>query len=562
MVRPYKVLAALFLSHLSPAQVQLPGFFTQDTLTMPCPQDTSILIRGYQGWEAYQTTDDAWYGPRDTTRCFDLWRLSGTYPYPSILVDQIAPGKPVFLRARYDEDHVLPLGTNNQYSFGFSAYAPFGFDGSTCPGGPCTGLFAAVRIPSEDGLGTDLRWYDAAYDEQEFGPYPFTLCVPTEKFEQNELREFIVSMKLAESQPGSYIQSFGSEVQNMEEWGTLVRLTEEELPAYRTGPFSYEFWSFSWLNYLVMHPGASYPSATNMGYLDFTPEPNVPEPTPITVTLGEYSGFNFQPHTQLRGALVQGSDTLRHPLTVINQGADLCMGWEFIEVLWPGASTFEYRSGHVDMASRQACFQFQSGSTLSVASGSTFQYGWNGRGMLLMSSEAKLDIAPGGTLDMHGMLIMKEPPGATEAQDLHVTLGPGARLNFAPGAKLHNAFSIGARMQLVVTLDGGTLDISGLSAQDRAKVRVVELPADGTALARVIGNPVDDRLVMELALRNSATVQVRVVDSMGRLVREQTQALDAGTTRTTWNTTGLRPGQYVLEARSGEQRSVIRFVKP
>jgi hypothetical protein len=135
-------------------------------------------------------------------------------------------------------------------------------------------------------------------------------------------------------------------------------------------------------------------------------------------------------------------------------------------------------------------------------------------------------------------------------------------LNFTPGAKLHNAFSIGARMQLVVTLDGGALDISGLSAEDRAKVRVVELPADGTALARVIGNPVDDRLVMELALRNSATVQVRVVDAMGRLVREQTQALDAGTTRTTWNTTGLRPGHYVLEARNGEQRSVVRFIKP
>ncbi|MCU0319044.1 MAG: hypothetical protein MUE88_03055 [Flavobacteriales bacterium] len=561
MDRRYTVFA-LLLAYGSSAQVQLPSFNPADTLTMPCPQDTSILIRGYQGWEAYQTTDDAWYGPRDTTRCFDLWRLLGTYPYPSILVDQIAPGRPVFLRARYDDNNVLPLSSNNQYGLGFETYSPFGFDTSPCPGGPCTGVFAAVRIPSEDGVGTDLRWYDAAYDDQEFGPYPFTLCVPTEKFEQNELREFIVSMKLAESQPGQYIQPFSSEVQNMDQDGSLVRLTEDVLPDYRTGPFSFEFWSFSWLNYLVMHPGASYPSPTNMGYLDFAPEPNVPEPTPITVTLGDYSGFNFQPYTQLRGALVQGSDTLRHPLTVINQGADLCMGWEFVEVLWPGGSTFEYRSGHVDLASRQACFQFQKGSTLRVAPGSTFQYGWNGRGMLLMSSEANLDIAPGGIFDMHGMLIMKESPGATEPQDMQVTLGRGATLRFAPGAKLHNAFSIGGRMQLVVTLDGGTLDISGLSAEDRAKVRVVELPAAGTALARLIGVPVGDQLVLDLALRGPGTVQLRVVDAMGRSVLEGTRAVAAGTTRTTLPTNALRSGQYVLEARSAEQRSVVRFIKP
>ncbi|MEZ4757610.1 MAG: T9SS type A sorting domain-containing protein [Flavobacteriales bacterium] len=562
MVRPYAALVALLIPDLLCAQVELPSFAPHDTVTMPCPQDTSILIRGYQGWEAYQTTDDAWYGPRDTTRCFDLWRLLGTYPYPSILVDQIAPERPVFLRARYNDDYILPLSSNNQYGFGFSAYGPYGFDTGSCPGGPCTGAFAAVRIPSEDGLGTDLRWYDAAYDDQEFGPYPFTLCVPTEKFELNELREYIVSMKLAESQPGQYIESFWSEVQDMEQWGTLVRLTEDELPAYRTGPASYEFWSFSWLNFLVMHPGDSYPSATNIGYLDFSPEPNLPDPTPITVTLGDFTGFNFQPHTQLRGSLVEGSDTLRHPLTVINQGADVCMGWEFIEVLWPDASTFEYRSGHVDMASRQACFQFQSGSTLRIASGSTFQYGWNGRGMLLMSSEAKLDIATGGTLDMHGMLIMKEPPGATEAQDFHVTLVPGTRLRFAPGARLHNDFSIGSRMQLVVTLDGGDLDISGLSPEDRAKVRVVELPAEGAPLARVLGNPVQDELVMELALRAGAEVQVRVVDAMGRLVWDQGQAHAAGITRSVLDVRAFRPGHYVLEARSGDARTVVRFIKP
>jgi hypothetical protein len=117
-------------------------------------------------------------------------------------------------------------------------------------------------------------------------------------------------------------------------------------------------------------------------------------------------------------------------------------------------------------------------------------------------------------------------------------------------------------MQLVVTLDGGTLDISGLSAEDRAKVRVVELPAAGTALARLIGVPVGDQLVLDLALRGPGTVQLRVVDAMGRSVLEGTRAVAAGTTRTTLPTNALRSGQYVLEARSAEQRSVVRFIKP
>lgn len=551
--------ATLFLP--AAAQPQLPTFNPSDTLTIPCPQNPGVSIRTYAGWEAYQTLDDTWYGPRDPSICIDLAQIvTPNYVAPRILIDQIEATRPVFLRALYGDDNVLPLATNNQYAFGVQAYGWSSFDAGPCPGGPCTGLFAGVRIPDAAGTGTDMRWYQAAYDDQDFSQYQLEVCVPTEKFQQNDLREFIASLKVTNPQPGQYIGEFYSEVQDMDMWGSLVRLTGANLPQYQSSQFSYYFWS-GWQNYLVMHDNLEYPDGNHVFNLDLPPNPNVSTPTTVTVYLDAYTGFNFQPYTQLRGGLVLGSDSIRHPLTVVNQGADLCMGWEFIEVLWPGGAEYVHESGHVSFEGRNACFQFQPGSTLRVADGSTFQYGHNGRGLLLMIEGSHLEIERNAELLLEGSLIVKEPPDATEHRDMHITLGPGARLRFAPGSRLLNDWSIEGRMKLVVTLDGGSIDISGLGPEDREKVVVIELPREAWSEVRTIGNPVRDELALLFAVRREGVMRVRIIDPMGRLVLERRVGLLVGENRVAIPTINLTPGGYVLETRVGDDRRIARFVK-
>lgn len=542
------------------AQPQLPGFVVGDTLTMPCPQDTTVSILTYLGWEAYQTLDDTWDGPRDTTVCIDLAHVVGLSVQPRIPVDQIHADRPVFLRARYD-DNALPLSSDNQYTFSFYAYSVSPFDTGDCPDGPCTGMRAAVRIPDADGTGTDLRWYEAPWQEDPWAAYPFELCVPTEKFAMNDLREIVLSFKVIDPEPGQYIQYFYSEVIDQDLSGSLIRLTPDLILQYNVGPQSYSFDGWGWNNFLVMHADTSYPDEDHVFHLDFSPVPNQAVPTEVTVNLQPFTGFNFQPYTQLRGGLVQGNDTVRHPLTVVNNGADLCLGWQLVELIWNDNDRYVHHGGHVEFAGRNSCFMFQPGSTLEVAPGSLFHYGRGRRGMLALINGSTLAIGSGGELVMHGTLVIKEAPGITEHEDMHLTLGPGAKLTFEPGSRIHNDFSVEGRMKLVVTLDGGSIDISGLSPADREKVEVIELPRQEWSDIIILGNPASEHLVLEFGARSSGNMRFRMVDAMGRLVDERSHAITPGMTRLAFPIQRLRSGTYILGATLGSESQVLRFVK-
>lgn len=544
------------------AQPNLPGFTAADTLRRPCPGDSLQEVLSFAGWEAYQTLDDRWDGPRDPAICIELASVSSSgWVHPAIEFDQIDPQRPVFLRALFDDDQVLPLAPDNIYTFSSNAYTPGGWDTGDCPGGPCTGAVAAVRIPDASGTGTDLRWYDATYAPLPFSTYPINLCAPTEKFSNNDLREFVLSMKALDPQPGEDIRFISIATIDAQEWGTLVRLRPDNIGQFRSGVSDYLFgWGWG-EEFLVLHADTTYPDGDNVYHLDLRPVPDAGTPTPVTAYLGPENTFQFQPFTQLRGALVAGSDSLRHPLTVVNDGSDLCMGWTFVELVWEPGSRYVHRAGHVEFAGRNSCFMFQPGSTLEVAPGSSFHYGREGRGMLALIEGSQLQIGQGGELVMHGTLVIKEAPEQQTPLDWHLTLGAGQRLRFAPGSRIHNAFSINARMKLVVNLDGGSIDISGLSPEDREKVVVVELPSEDWSALRILGNPVREELAMTFGVRKAGTLQLRVLDSMGRLVAERSQAVYPGENRAVLSVLRLRQGAYLLEASYGGERRVLRFVK-
>ncbi|MBK7383999.1 MAG: hypothetical protein IPI81_11840 [Flavobacteriales bacterium] len=346
-----KALYALFpatLSFIAAAQPQLPTFYTTDTVTIPCPQDTTVNILTYVGWEAYQTLDDTWNGPRDSSVCIDLAHvINPSYVASRILIDQIEPARPVFLRALLDDQSVIPLSSDNEYSISFGAFTANGFDAGPCPDGPCSSARAAVRIPDAAGSGTILRWSETSLSTDPMSPFLFNLCVPTEKFANNHLREVVFSFLVLNAQPGQSIDLYGSLVLDFDLDGSLQRITPAVLPQFLVGQDQYTF-GYQWgSNYLVMHANAEYPDLDHVFDLDFSPVPNQPVPIPVTVNMEPYTGFNFQPFTQLRGGLLEGSTTDRHPLSVVNNGADLCLGIQFVEMVWLAKSCYVHRSGHI-----------------------------------------------------------------------------------------------------------------------------------------------------------------------------------------------------------------------
>ena len=158
-------------------------------------------------------------------------------------------------------------------------------------------------------------------------------------------------------------------------------------------------------------------------------------------------------------------------------------------------------------------------------------------------------------------MIIKESPDVAEERDTHITLGAGARLRFAPGSSLINAWSNGGAMKLVVTLDGGSIDITGLSPEDREKVVVIELPTETLTTMQLMGNVVSDLARVSFASRIAGTVELRVVDHLGRSVIERNGSMLQGANVLELSLAGLPGGHYILSANTGTEQQVLRFVK-
>jgi hypothetical protein len=555
--------ALLLLPTALLAQPQLPGLWGAPVISVPCPQDPEVTIQTYAGWEAYQTVDDTWDGPREAGVCIDLAHPPGSPPQARIDFDQTILPRPVFLRVLLDSASALSLASDNQYAIELSGFPLAGTTlagGDQCSEGLCSGVMCAVRIPDSLGTGTDLRWYQSSVGEGMFSS-PYSICVPTERFEENALRELIFKFTPATDAPGQSYRLLYIEAVDLEMQGSLFQLHQEDVEQFRTGPATYQFYPQFEHNFLVMYEDTTYPGPANVSYLDLPPVPNTATPTPVTAILQSFTGFNFQPYTQLRGGSLLGNDSLFHPLTVVNNGADLCLAYYIVELVWGPGDRYVHQQGHVEFAGNLSCFMFLPGSTLEVAPGSTFHYGRDGRGMLALIDGSTLRIGNGGELAMHGTLVIREAPGDTLPRDLHLTLGPGQRLRFAPGSRIHNALSIDARMKLVVTLDGGSIDISGLSAEDREKVVLVELPGEEWSELRLLGNPVGDELVLAFAVRGTGRLQLRAVDGLGRLVLAHSEVVVPGENRVSLPVYRLGHGVHLLEAILNGERRVVRFVK-
>ncbi len=553
---------ALLLPLSTNAQVVLPGFLATDTATTICPWDTGTTVLGYAGWEAYQTLDGTWDGPVDSTVCINLAHVVGQNVEARIDFDGTNTSQPVFLRLKLDSATAIPLTADNEYAFtldGFPLGNTFLNTQNSCAEGQCTGMRAAVRIPDSTGIGYDLRWYQASYFSSQFGS-PFGVCVPTEGFGENALGELIFKFTLSAPDPGQRYRLWSAWGSDFQQEGSLEQLTEASLPQYQTGSASFELTPSSGYNFLAMYEDTTYPGPDHVSYLDITPLPNLTTQTTVTLTLDPFTGFNLQPYTQLRGGAVLNNDTLFHNLTVVNNGADLCLTYQIVELIWGEGERYVHQDGHLGFEGARSCFLFKAGSTLEVAPGATLQYGLGNRGMLALNVGCGVVIGAGAELVMHGMVVLKEGGNVSVPTDLHTMLGHGAKLTFASGSRIFNGNSLDGNMKWVITLDGGAVDLDGLSDEDREKVVLIKLPTE--ALTELNATVAENSITFNMASRAPRAGVLRCFDMVGRCVIDRAVSIAAGENTITLATPGWLSGPYIAVLDMDDERRMARWVRP
>ena len=116
-------------------------------------------------------------------------------------------------------------------------------------------------------------------------------------------------------------------------------------------------------------------------------------------------------------------------------------------------------------------------------------------------------------------------------------------------------------MKLYVYLDGGSVDLSGLSPAEHDLVVVVPLPREPLTEIALLGNPVTDQLVFSNSTRATGTLQVRITDALGRTLLFERSPMDIGPNRFAMPVHSLRAGTYILETSAFGERRTARFVK-
>ncbi|GAB4253768.1 MAG: hypothetical protein Kow0027_19490 [Saprospiraceae bacterium] len=466
LLLPFLALLSFFTAN---GQLVLP-FEDLQSVVSPCNPTQTIKVPKH--WQVYQTVDDLWDSPVDSTHCFPFDSATDGANGDLSAVDI---QRPLFLRARFDS---LELEPNTVYNFFLaidnSQLLQYPIDyGTNCSNSVCTGFLAGVEIPDESGSGKVLRWYQMNEGpNNDFGH--FSYCFLSEKF-GGTLKFLIVKITFNDELPANPVLFLkeGGVVKHEADFLEVPNPIVVNDTYYNGSSYDAPLSSLYNSNGLVYHflflyPDSTYPSSQHIGYHDVQISPNKPEPQVINLIAGPGDVVMFQPFTQLRGGLVEG-DTLRHEVTLVSNGMSMCLE-QVVELVFNDGTNFLYNYGDIHFGNYNACFMFRSGSLLKIGDGATFNYGNYGLGILALFPDSKLQFGENATLVVDGRMMLMGYPEAPE-NELHIELRPGQKLIFSKQARLMRVPWATAPVHLNVHMLGGELDDSNLRPEDRELIR-------------------------------------------------------------------------------------------
>ncbi len=560
----YSILFICCSFYYSAAQIDQLQFLSEEPLL--CIDSVTSLI-GYHNWEAYQTLDGTWNGPRDSTICISLYHSTEIYN-PSILFDEIDLSRPVYIRALFDSlptltPHKIYYVYHNQFSSEYEIT-----DTTYCENGWCEGIMVGIQTPSDDVDSTDLsnvKYYSQNFDE--FGGCStIDMCVPTELFDSlNYLKEFIVKVKYDginnanSTSVGAFDFISTSDCTSLVDSAFLVNHYSPLNTYYLTeGMSCFDGYCYLGSAALIKWDGAGIPSDTNLYYLDVPALYDPSNQQIITINIWDSEGLIFEPFTQIRGALVDGSDSVRHTLSINNWG-QFCLGYGFSEFITAPGGTFSHHKGMI-ATPFGSCMRFEYDATLRIAENASLHYGMYGNGMLAMNAGSKIDLQNNASLHFGNIFSLWDYPGQTNPENIHIYLKKGNSLVFDKYSSIVNR-SLDSRMKLVVHLQGGYLDISNLDENSK-KHLVVEYnrPDAQMEILSMYGNPLSD-LNFTLHSNHSGIANADVFDAMGKKVMTVQLTLNEGFNQIQIPLPSIAAGTYVLQIASNMGSVQTKFMK-
>lgn len=523
MFRLFITLCAWFSLGLLQAQPVFMEYF--ETLeSRVCPFDSNVQIEQPPNWFIYQTQNDHWDGPLDSTQCISAIFTENSIAIPA---EAINPDKPVFIRSTLPEDDPARELVPNWHYLAENGTWPnnltFDYD-LNCPDGICTGLILLLALPNEAGDSILTRQEVLAYREGNESPY----CFASENVPSLTLKELVIKVSLDDPGNGNgrialrqlqlfpnYIESFGWVESLLFPWEAGPDISSDISSVVQ--PQGQTAFGSTWI---IAHDGLSYPGAPPIRYVEAQVDPPTSEPKQLNIWLMDLETLMFQPYTAVRGALVEGSDSLRHQLNIyFTPFSNLC-GFLTIDLMINTGTRFVFSGGEIDFANNTSCMMVANGGEIQVNNRGHLKYGPDGVGLLGLFNRGTLRLEQHTTLEVNTRVsLLGQGPNEHGYADLQ----PGSRLIFGEGSALDRQYP-NSGMRLRVLMNGGTLDDSRLTADERALIERIyphELPKPVFGSVAVFPNPA--RTYLQLALNSrfpNGPAHWAITDVNGRTVAE------------------------------------------
>ena len=305
-----------------------------------------------------------------------------------------------------------------------------------------------------------------------------------------------------------------------------------------------------------------YPSSNNIYYIEGRPEPNTDYSADVNLIVEEQFSLLFQPYTALRGALVEGSDTLRHIVNLINNGNDMCLSG-IVDFVFDDDAKFIFKGGNINFEGKSACLMFKNKGALVVGENHTLYYGQNGKGILALQPggeiilEKNSELIIDNTLWLQGFLSEKYEP------QFYIDLQPSMTLTFGEHARILNLLSHSENTKLNVFMNGGTLNDNNLSADSRNLInRIYPKPAERFLdNITIYQNPVSSELTFGFLADEVGNLKLELFDMNGKLVSFKNYNVEKGHSKNTHSLDNLPTGIYVLKLGAGQQSAVVKIFK-
>lgn len=513
------VLTLFLCAHLSQAQNLPNGFqnFQTSMSTEVCPYDDSQSVVWPEGWSVYQTQNDLWDGPVDSSQCLTFVQMDDDWVLD---LATIHAQRPVFIRYNVVEG-ATPVPANAVYqTFGnyWTDATPILAD--TC-NELCSGMFLQYTLPFDED-STVVRTVREVLGEYK----DLSGCWSTERSEEMFLKEFIMKYTFEETdltgltfKPWSFyaedVSWAASEVLAFvfEEW------MAENDTTYRGYLHSIAFPNGFGLITYVPQLVEGFPSFEHYTYVEAIPDFPATEQLDLIITFDFEDELLFQPFTGVRGGLVDGSDTLRHNLTLDFYEADICQKAFIVDVVVPDNTRLLMGDGSWEFGNGRSCFMFQDGGQMAIKADASFTYGYGGIGVLGLARNGHLKLEPNSTLTVNNRMMLVDYSTSTWEQ-AYVDLAPGSTLRFGETSSLSRSF--GDNMYLNVYMNGGTIDDSELSPEERQLIRRIypEVPMPASGTAKVAPNPSSGEVMLVLEDQSMTPWPFQLVNALGQVVNE------------------------------------------